>query len=507
MNEPAERVNGHSNGRTAQGRAVNPHRHVVIVGTGFGGLGMAIHLKQHGFESFTVFERASDVGGTWRDNTYPGAACDVQSHLYSFSFEPNPKWTRMFAWQSEILDYLRHCAKKYGVQGHINFDAEVTAAVYDEREGLWEVRASDGTVVRARAIVSATGGLSRPSFPDIAGLSSFEGKTFHSARWDHGYDLAGKRVAVIGTGASSIQIVPEVAKAASQLFVMQRTPPWIMPKPDRAIGFGEQTLYARFPALQRLHRRAIFTMLDVRGVGFVWTPKVLQFAERISLAHLARQVKDRELRKKLAPNYRMGCKRILISNDYYPAIARENVSLVTTGIERVDAKGLVLTDGSRIDVDCIILSTGFQAAEHVAPYRVVGKKGVVLDEAWQDGAEAYLGTTVSGFPSFFMIVGPNTGLGHNSMVYMIESQIRYIATALDLLFARNLKGLDVLPDRQRAYNAKIHPRLDKAVWGTGCVSWYRTKSGKNTTLWPGFASEFRMRLRRFDVENYELAKA
>jgi cation diffusion facilitator CzcD-associated flavoprotein CzcO len=488
-------------------REPNPSRHVVIIGSGFGGLGMAIHLKQHGFDSFTLFERASDVGGTWRDNTYPGAACDVQSHLYSFSFEPNPKWTRMFAWQSEILDYLRHCAKKYGIEPHIRFDAEVTSAEYDEKEGLWEVRASDGSVVRARAVVSATGGLSRPSFPDIAGLETFEGKTFHSARWAHDYDLAGKRVAVIGTGASSIQIVPEIAKAAKHLHVMQRTPPWIMPKPDRAIGIGEQALYARFPALQRLHRGAIFTMLDARGIGFVWTPKVLKFAERIALAHLARQVKDRELREKLVPNYRMGCKRILISNDYYPAIARDNVTLETTAIERVDAKGIVLKDGSRIDVDCIILSTGFQAAESVAPFRVVGKNGVVLDEAWQEGAEAYLGTTVSGFPSFFMIVGPNTGLGHNSMVYMIESQIGYIARALDLVFARNLKGLDVLPDRQRAYNERIHPRLDKSVWGSGCVSWYRTKGGKNTTLWPGFASEFRMRLRRFDVENYQLSRA
>jgi cation diffusion facilitator CzcD-associated flavoprotein CzcO len=482
---------------------MDPRRHVIIVGTGFGGLGMAIKLRERGFDSFTVLERANDVGGTWRDNTYPGAACDVPSHLYSFSFEPNPRWSRMFGLQAEILDYLRHCTDKYGVRTHIRFDTAVVSATWHEDRALWEVRTNHGETLWARAIVSATGGLSRPAYPDIPGLATFGGKSFHSAAWDHAYDLTDKRVAVLGTGASAIQIVPELARIAKQLTVLQRTPPWIMPKADRAIQPAERALYERFPLLQDVYRKWIFGTLDLRGAGFVLNKKVLTLGEGLAKRHLLRQVPDPVLREKLTPTYRMGCKRILLSNDYYPAVMRPNVSVETTSIAGVSTRGVVLADGRTIDLDAIVLSTGFRAADAMAPFDVVGRDGRLLDDAWRDGAEAYLGTTVTGFPNLFLIFGPNTALGHNSMVHIIESQIAYIAKALDLTFAKNLSRLEVLPERQKAYNDEIHPRLDRAVWGSGgCVSWYRAKNGKNTTLWPGFASEFRLRLRRFDAENY-----
>ncbi len=487
---------------------LDPRRHVIIVGSGFGGLGMAIKLRERGFDSFTVLERGNDVGGTWRDNTYPGAACDIPSHLYSFSFEPNPRWSRMFGLQAEILDYLRHCADKYGVRTHIRFGTEVASATWHEDRGLWEVRTSKDETLWARALVTATGGLSRPSFPSIPGLATFGGKAFHSARWEHDYDLTNKRVAVLGTGASAIQIVPEIAKTVKTLTVLQRTPPWIMPKADRAIEPAERLLYARFPRLQDAYRKLIFTTLDLRGVGFVLNKRVLTVGERLARSHLRRQVPDPVLREKLTPTYRMGCKRILLSNDYYPTLMRPNVSVETTSIAGMSTRGVVLADGRTIDLDAIILSTGFNAADAVAPFDVRGRDGLHLNEAWKDGAEAYLGTAVAGFPNMFQIVGPNTGLGHNSMVHMIESQIAYIAQALDTVFAKNLSRLEVRPERQKSYNDEIHPRLDRAVWGTGgCVSWYRAKNGKNTTLWPGFASEFRLRLRRFDSENYVMEKA
>ena len=485
----------------------DPRRHVLIIGSGFGGLGMAIKLREQGFHSFTVLERAAEVGGTWRDNNYPGAACDIQSHVYSFSFEPNPKWSRMYAAQEEILAYLRHCAEKYGIRTHIRFNSEVVSAVWRERSQLWEVRTKDGAVLHARAVVSATGGLSRPSLPNIPGLATFGGKTFHTAEWNHEYDLRDKRVGVIGTGASAIQIVPELAKTAKELTVFQRTPPWIVPKADREIGVIERQIYARFPVLQDLYRRALFAKLDIRGVGFVLNKKILEVGERLALSHIRRQVKDLALREKVTPNYRMGCKRVLISNDYYPAIQRPNVTLETEGIAGVSTRGIVLADGRTIDLDAIVLGTGFHAADAVAPFRVVGRGGVVLNDAWKDGAEAYLGTAIAGFPNLFLIVGPNTGLGHNSMVYMIEAHIAYIAGALDAIFAQNLSSVEVRPEKQRAYNDEIHPRLERAVWGTGgCSSWYRAQNGRNTTLWPGFATEFRLRLRHFDLTSYHVEK-
>jgi cation diffusion facilitator CzcD-associated flavoprotein CzcO len=347
--------------------------------------------------------------------------------------------------------------------------------------------------------------LSRPALPDIPGLADFKGKVFHSARWDRTFDLAGKTVAVVGTGASAIQIVPAIADKVGHLHLYQRTPPWVLPKPDRDITARERALFRRIPLLQDVARKAIYFGLEWRAAAFVLEPRILKWAQPQVLRYLAKCVPDRALREKLTPSYTMGCKRILMSNDYYQSLQRGNVDVVTDGIERVRAHSIVTKDGVERPVDAIVLATGFQAAEGISPFEVRGAGGVDLDQAWREGAEAYLGTSVSGFPNLFFIVGPNTGLGHNSMVFMIESQIAYILSAIRTMRARGLRAVDVKRDHQTRYNAKLHTRLARTVWAKGgCVSWYNTRTGKNTTLWPGFTLEFRLRTRRFDPAPYDL---
>jgi cation diffusion facilitator CzcD-associated flavoprotein CzcO len=478
---------------------------VLIIGTGFAGLGMAIRLRQAGNEDFVLLEQADEVGGTWRDNHYPGVACDVPSHLYSYSFEPNPNWSRLFAEQHEIFAYLKHCADKYGVRPHIRFNTTVERASYDARRGVWEVYCSGERRYRARVLISACGGLSRPSLPDIPGVERFEGKAFHTARWDHDYVLEGKRVAVIGTGASAIQVVPAIAGRVKALTLFQRTPPWVLPKPDMRIRRRDKRRFAEHPWLQRTLRGVIYTLLESRALGFTNTlPRMQLNAEQKAREFLAEQVKDPVLRAKLTPNYRIGCKRILISNDYYAALQRENVQVVSEGIREIRAHSIVSNDGVEHPVDAIVFATGFQAAEAVAPFEIRAKDGRELDEVWREGAEAYLGTSVAGFPNLFTLTGPNTGLGHNSMVYMIESQLQYVMQALRTMRERGVHGVEVKPEVQRAFNKRLAERHARGVWATGgCVSWYRTKSGKNTTLWPGYTFEFRMRTRKFDLHNYQ----
>lgn len=478
--------------------------HVVIVGTGFAGLGMAIRLKQAGLDDFTLLEQSDRVGGTWRDNHYPGAACDVESHLYSFSFAPYPKWSRMFAPQREILEYLEHCVDEYELGPHIRFGARVIRAELDEASGSWSVETSDGRVFEARALVAGCGGLSRPASPDIPGLESFRGAMFHSARWDHACELDGKRVAVIGTGASAIQIVPAIAPRVGELAVFQRTPPWILPKPDREIPAEEQERFSRFPLLQRLARYRLYWSHELFALGFVVDPRIMKLGERMARRYLRESVGEPSLVEKLVPSYTLGCKRVLLTNDYYPALTRHNVELVTEGIADVVPEGIRTKDGRVRAFDAVVLATGFQAAEAVAPFEIRGRNGLDLGERWEQGAEAYLGTTISGFPNLFLIVGPNTGLGHSSMVFMIEAQIRYILGGLKLMRKRELRLLDVRPEAQARYNQELHARLERTVWSSGCTSWYRTRTGKNTTLWPGFTFEFWRRLLRFDAESYEL---
>jgi cation diffusion facilitator CzcD-associated flavoprotein CzcO len=488
------------------GRALGPVASVVVVGAGFAGICMAIRLKTSGIDDFVLLEEADDVGGTWRDNVYPGAACDVESHLYSFSFEPNPSWTRQFATQPEILDYLRGCAEKYGLGPHLRFRSAVVRATFDETRGEWAVETASGEIFRARVLVSACGGLSRPAVPDIPGLASFQGRVCHSARWDPDAPLEGARIAVIGTGASAIQIVPAIAPKASRLYVLQRTPPWILPKPDRAIPEEERAKYRRAPFWQRLARIVLYWRHEVAALAFVVAPWLFEhLGARIGRAFLEQSVRDPGLRAKLLPGYTMGCKRILPTNDWYPAIQRDNVELVTDSIQEITADSVVLSTGAKLGVDTIVLATGFQASEKMAPFDVAGSGGRRLDRIWCDGAEAFLGTVVSGFPNFFLLVGPNTGLGHTSMILMIESQVQYVLDAVRTMQTRRLKSVDVRADVQRQYNATLQARLKRTVWATGCRSWYLTGSGRNTTLWPGFTFEFRFRTRRFDPSDYRTA--
>ena len=487
------------------GGAAAPDHEIAIIGTGFAGLGMAIRLKQQGRDDFVILERESEIGGTWYLNHYPGCACDVPSHLYSFSFEPNPDWTRLFAPQPEIRAYLERCVDKYGLRDHIHLDSEVSEARFDEETGLWHLRAG-GRSVTARSVGAGLGPLTRPAYPDIPGIERFRGETFHSQQWDHDCDLSGKRVAVIGTGASAIQFVPQIAPDVQRLHLFQRTPPWIMPKPDHPIGRRMRERFRRRPGRQRFLRRFIYWFLEARVLGFVVSPRLMKLMEHQARRHLRRQVPDPELRGKLTPDYTLGCKRVLISEDYYPALSRENVDLETEGVREITETGLVTGDGREIEVDVMIFGTGFQATEPVPRGMIFGRGGRDIVDAWADGVEAYKGTTVSGYPNFYLMTGPNTGLGHSSMVFMIESQIEYVLGALRTLRRRDLKFLDVRPEAQREYNEWLQARLAGTIWNTGgCRSWYLDANGKNVTLWPGFTWQFRLMTRRFDAARYERA--
>ena len=489
--------------KSTRKQAVTRHG-VVIVGTGFAGLGMAIRMKQAGMEDFVILEKASDVGGTWRDNQYPGCACDVQSHLYSFSFEPNPEWSRMFSPQPEIWDYLRACARRYGLQDHIRFNTELAEARWDEKAALWQLQSSDGRKFAARVLISGMGALSRPAYPSgIQGLETFAGKAFHSQQWDHGFDFSGKRVAVIGTGASAIQFVPQIQKQVAHLDLYQRTPPWIMPKPDRAISDFEHALFRRVPLAQKAYRTAIYWMLESRVLGFTINPRLMKLVEREARRHIRHQVADPALRAKLTPDYTIGCKRVLISDDYYPALAQSNVDVLTSGIREVRPHSIVGNDGVEREVDAIIYGTGFHAADAFPAGMIFGREGRDIVDAWREGAEAYKGTTVAGFPNLFMIVGPNTGLGHSSMVFMIESQVAYVVEALKKMSNEGVSAIEVRPEAQTGFNQGLQAKLRHAVWTAGgCKSWYLAPNGKNVTLWPGFTFAFRRQLSHFDSESY-----
>ncbi|MDB5454648.1 MAG: 4-hydroxyacetophenone monooxygenase [Caulobacter sp.] len=484
--------------------ATAPDVDVAILGSGFSGIGMAIALLKAGRKSFVILEKAASVGGTWRDNTYPGCACDVPSHLYSFSFEPNPDWSRMYPTQPEIRAYLERVTDKYALRPSMRFGRTVTNLDFDAAAGLWRVKSEDGQTLTARVVVSGMGGLSRPVTPHLPGIESFQGKTFHSADWDHAHDLIGQRVAVIGTGASAIQFVPQIAPKLAQLHLFQRTPPWIAPKLDRPMKPWEKRLFAALPAAQSLLRGAIYCRMESRAVGFTLKPAILAKAQQLLVKFIAASIPDPALRAKLTPHYTMGCKRILISNDYYPALNRDNVELVTEGIERVTAHGIVTRDGVERPVDTIIYGTGFAATDALSPTQVRGVGGRHLNAEWAAGAQAYLGVTVAGYPNFFLLMGPNTGLGHNSIIYMIESQIRYVMDALAQMDRRGAALMAPRQDAQDLFNATIQRRVATSVWNSGgCKSWYLTAEGRNTTIWPGFTFEYRRKTKAVDPGAYE----
>jgi cation diffusion facilitator CzcD-associated flavoprotein CzcO len=479
---------------------------VVIVGTGFSGLGMAIQLKKAGRDDFVVLEKAHDVGGTWRDNTYPGCACDIQSHMYSFSFEQNPDWTRSYSPQQEIWDYLRRVTEKYHVREHIRFGTEMTSARWDAEDKRWHLHARNGDEYVTRFLVSGIGALHIPQIPELPGLPDFKGETFHSATWNHDYDLRGKRVAVLGTGASSIQFVPEIAPEVQSLTLFQRTPPWIMPKPDFAIPGWAKRLFRAVPATQRVFRDAIYWLLEARAIGFNGRPGVMKLAERIAKRHMARQIADPELRRKLTPKYTMGCKRVLVSNDYFPALVRDNVQVVTSGVAQVREHSVVAADGTEHEVDAIIFGTGFHVTDAFDYLDVVGINGVNLAKQWQNqGIQTHKGITVSGFPNLFFLLGPNTGLGHNSVVFMIESQIRYVAEAIGIVERSRAGALNVRPEVQDEFNEQIQRKLARGVWSQGgCDSWYLDAMGVNRTVWPGYTWRYWLETRKVDPADFEL---
>lgn len=481
---------------------------IAIVGAGFSGLGMAIRLKEAGIDSFTIFERSGEVGGTWRDNHYPGAACDVASHLYSFSFEQKPDWTRAFGQQPEIFEYIRECVDKYDLRKHIRFDTQITGAAFDEATGLWTGTVRNGKPFSARVVVSAIGALSDPAFPKVPGLDGFEGKLFHTAAWDDDYDLRGKRVAVIGSGASAIQAVPAIAPEVGHMSVFQRTPSWIMPKPDREIPDAEQETYRKKP-LKLYARRLRIYWLNEFFAPFIISD-LLPFkkaASALAKRHIRQQVKDPRMRAEVTPDYQIGCKRILISNDWYPALQRDNVTLETGGIDRVTANGVITSDGREIEVDAIICATGFKVPSSASPFPITGRGGLDLNQSWRDGAEAYKGVAVSGFPNLFFLMGPNTGPSHTSVLEFTEQQMDYTLQAIQFMAHRGLKFVDVKKDVQDRFNRGLQWRMKHTSWTSGCNSWYLTDSGKNTTLYPGFNWEYRLRLRRFKPDEYQLAES
>ncbi len=486
------------------GLAVQPqHARVAIVGAGFSGLGLAIRLKQQGIDDFVVLERAADVGGTWRDNTYPGCACDVQSHLYSFSFAPNPRWSHAYSPQPEILAYLRDCARRFGVTPHICWNAEVLHASWDEDRRQWRITTTRGTLT-AQILVLGNGPLSEPSIPTLPGLDRFQGTVFHSARWRHDYDLAGKRVAVIGTGASAIQFVPRIQPQVARLTLFQRTPPWVLPRLDHPISERWRALFHSLPLAQRFARSAIYLQRELLVPGFTQRTRLLQRAEALALRHLERQVADPTLRAKLTPGYRLGCKRILLSDDFYPALTQENVEVVTERIGEVCPTGVMTEDGVERPVDAIIFATGFHVTDMPAAAFIHGRGGQTLADAWRDGPRAYLGATVAGFPNLFLMIGPNTGLGHSSMIFMIESQLAYILDCLRLMDKRHVQAVEVRGEAQTSFNEEMQRRMSHTVWTSGCSSWYLDATRHNSTLWPGFTWEYRRRTRRFDAAHYSL---
>lgn len=485
-------------------------RHVktIIVGSGFAGLGLAIRLNEQGRGDFLVLERGSDVGGTWRDNTYPGAACDVPSHLYSYSFAPNPNWSRSFSKQGEIQSYIRGVAERYQVLDRHVFDCDVTSIRWNDDDARWEIGSSKGDFT-ADTVVSAVGALCEPALPDIKGINDFEGEIFHSARWNHDVDLTGKRVAVIGTGASSIQIVPAIADQVAALDVYQRTAPWLLPRLDRPYLLPERLAFKHLPIVQKLSRSAIYAIRETQVVGLAKFPPLMKAFEAISRTKLQVEIRDPELRKKVTPNYRIGCKRMLISNEYYPALDRDNVDVVTDPIAEVKAGSIVTKDGTEREIDALIVATGFHVTDSPTYNVVVGKDGRTLAEVFDEGGQqGYKGSTIANFPNMFFLLGPNVGLGHTSMVFMIESQINYISDALATVDKLGLRTVEVRSDAQRAYNVDLKKKMDKTVWNTGgCASWYMDKHGNNTTLWPDFTFEFRRLTKHFDVSAYDTTTA
>ncbi len=479
---------------------------VGIVGAGFGGIGMAAQLQRLGDADFTIFERGSTVGGVWRANTYPGAACDVQSHLYSFSFAPGHEWSRRYAPQAEILTYLERCTDHFGLRPHLRLDTAVETATFDEASGRWALITAAGEEHSFDVLVTACGQLKNPAIPGIDGAEDFAGPAFHSAEWDHSVDLAGKRVAILGTGASAIQFAPEVAKAAAQTTIYQRSAPWILPKADRGYPEWERRLFRRFPARVAAARMGFWAFYELGTYGFTGTDWVMRPLQRVAEKYRADVLTDPGLLAAATPDYAMGCKRVMVSNDWYPTLMRPDVELVTGSAERITAGGVLGPDGEERPTDVIVYGTGFRSHDFVAPMAISGRGGEDLNDVWAERPEAYLGTTVSGFPNMFVLYGPNTNHGSGSVPYTLECQYRYVLDAIGRLREGGFRYIELRPERQAEWRREMEERSRDTAWmAGGCTNWYINESGINTNNWPGPWLEFRRRTHRLNPGDYRVA--
>lgn len=479
-----------------------PHVRIAIVGAGFGGVGLGIRLRQRGLTSFAILERAGDLGGVWRDNTYPGCACDVPSQLYSLSFAPEANWSRKFAGSGEIHAYLRRCAERFGLGPHFRYHHDVRDASWDEATGRWVIDTSAGTLT-ADVLVGASGGLSDPSLPAVPGLEAFQGPTFHSARWNHDVSLDGKRVVVVGTGASAAQIVPEIQPRVGRLVLFQRTPPWVIPRGDRVFGRWERRVRST-PLLRGLLRGGLYAYREALGVGF-HNLRIAAWGEGLARRYLEDTVKDPVLRAKLTPTYRLGCKRVLLSDDYLPALQEANVDVVAEALAEVRPRSVVSASGVEHEADVLVFATGFQVQDLPLAKRVRGRGGVTLAATWARGMAAHLGTTVAGFPNLFLLLGPNTGLGHTSVLLMMEAQMEHILGALAYADTHRVACVEPRPEAQEAFVAEVDRKMEGTVWTAGnCASWYLDARGRNSTLWPGHTFTFARRVEPFDPADYVL---
>ncbi|MGW4352392.1 flavin-containing monooxygenase [Nocardia sp. NPDC004582] len=485
--------------------AVSKPLDVAIIGAGFAGIGAAIRLRQKGIGDFAVFERGDRVGGTWRDNTYPGAACDIPSRLYSYSFAPNPDWSRTYSGSAEILGYIDSMVAESGIAPHLRFGHNVTGIVFDDETGLWTLSFGAGRrKVRARTVILASGPLSNAGFPDIAGIDGYEGHKIHSARWDHDYDFTGKKVAVVGTGASAVQIIPELVRQAASVKVFQRTPGWVLPRVNRRTNGLTKQLYRQLPVTQSLAREAWFWGHESVALGVVWNTPLTRVVESVALLHLRSQVRDPWLRRQLTPDFRAGCKRLLMSSEYYPALQADNCKLITWPIAELSPHGIRTAEGIEHRFDCIVFATGFEVSKQGSPIPVTGRGGRVLADEWRGGAYAFKSVTVAGYPNLFLTFGPNSGPGHNSALVYMEAQIDYLTDAIKIVLDRGLRTLEARQDRQDRYNRGLQRRLTATTWNSGCSSWYLTEDGFNATMYPGFGSQYARQLARVDLADFHL---
>jgi cation diffusion facilitator CzcD-associated flavoprotein CzcO len=480
---------------------------VAIVGAGFTGLGAGIQLKRAGITSFRIFEKASALGGVWRDNRYPGLCCDIPSHLYSYSFAPNPRWSRRYASGREIWAYQQHCHQKFGMGKFISYGMEVTAATYDERAALWVLDFRSGDQIRARNLISMPRGLSQPQYPIIDGIESFTGATMHTARWDEDYDFRGKHVAVIGNAASGLQAIPQLAKIAESVTVFQRTPNWVLPRNDHPYSAFSKALFRWLPGAQKLHRLQLFLKQELIHPALKNPNGVLhRQLTRKALAYLHRTIKDPVLRSKLTPDFRLGCKRILVSDDYFSALLLPNVKLETAAIAGVAGNEVTIADGSTRHADVLVFATGFRSIEEM-PFAITGRQGQSLAQAWCDAPAAYLGVTTAGFPNLFMPLGPNSGFGHQSALFVIERHVNYIVGCIRHAARNRLRSMEVRPDVQSAYNEGVQQRFQGTVWTGNCSSWYKNQTGRIVTNTPDSGFDYWRRLMRPDFAHFVVEPA